>query len=70
MASMKTLLGIFAEWVRQILRPVGRNSASNDVQTKIAAIRRVARESHPTADIDQILAEIERGYDSGGPPPA
>lgn len=50
-----------AEWVRQTLRAARRNSPSSDAQTKIAAIRRAARESLPTADIDRMLAEIGRG---------
>jgi transposase-like protein len=49
-------------WVRQALRR-GRSSASvADPAQKLAAVRAGARHCFPTADIDQMLAEIERGY--------
>ena len=51
-----------AEWVRQALRSARRASSSKDPEAKLAAIRRAARCAHPTADIDQMNAEIERGY--------
>jgi hypothetical protein len=55
-----------SEWVRQTLRHARQQSASGDVAGKLAAIRRGALHEFPTADIDQMLAEIERGY-SGDP---
>jgi hypothetical protein len=51
-----------AEWVRQALRAARRRRAVGDPKKKIAAIRAAARHSFPTADIEQMLAEIERGY--------
>lgn len=33
------------------------------VAKKIAAIREAALHEHPTADIETMLAEIERGYE-------
>jgi hypothetical protein len=51
-----------SEWVRQTLRQAQQQSASGDVAAKLAAIRRGAGHEFPTADIDQMLAEIERGY--------
>lgn len=33
-----------------------------DVEKRLQAIRAAARHGFPTADIDQMLAEIERGY--------
>ena len=51
-----------AEWVRQSLRSARRTSSSTDVDKKLAAIRRAARCAHPTADIDEMNAQIERGY--------
>jgi hypothetical protein len=51
-----------AEWVRQALRAARRGRAVGDPKKKIAAIRAAARHSFPTADIEQMLAEIERGY--------
>jgi hypothetical protein len=54
-----------AEWVRQTLRAARRGTPSTEVEDKIAAIRRAAREALPTADIDMMLTEIERGYGTG-----
>lgn len=54
-----------SEWVRQALRKVRRESSSGDVARKRAAIRRAAQFNGPTGDIEQILAEIERGYLEG-----
>jgi hypothetical protein len=33
-----------------------------DTKRKISIVREAARGSYPTADIDQMLTEIERGY--------
>jgi len=52
------------EWVRQALREARSRKPVNDSDTKLKAIRRAAGLSFPTADIDQMLAEIERGYQS------
>ncbi len=51
-----------AEWVRQALRAARRRQPTIDAKKKLAAIRAAARHSFPTADIDQMLAEIESGY--------
>jgi hypothetical protein len=51
-----------AEWVRQALSLVRRSEPSGSAGKKIEAIRAAARFEYPTADIDQMLAEIERGY--------
>ena len=51
-----------AEWVRQALRAARQERSSKDPHTKIAAIRSAMRLAHPTADLDQMNAEIERGY--------
>ena len=50
-----------AEWVRQVLRDACRRRATGDADRKLSAIRRAAKGSFTTADIDQMLAEIERG---------
>jgi hypothetical protein len=50
------------EWVRRTLRDARANRPAVDPETKLKAIRRAAKYSFPTADIDQMLAEIERGY--------
>lgn len=49
------------EWVRQALRGACRRGPSTDARRKLAAIRAAARHTFPTADIDQMLAEIESG---------
>ncbi len=51
-----------AEWVRQALRAARQRQSSGDVEKKLAAIRAAMRHNHPTADIDQMNEEIERGY--------
>ena len=51
-----------AEWVRQTLRAARRRESPADVDKKLAAIRAAARHAFPTADIDQMNAEIGRGY--------
>jgi hypothetical protein len=51
-----------AEWVRQALRAARRQEPVGDLGTKIAVVRAAARHSFPSGDIQQILADIERGY--------
>jgi hypothetical protein len=51
-----------SEWVRQVVRKAQRNEARGDPKKKLAAVRRAAEHSFPTADIDQMLSEIEGGY--------
>lgn len=53
-----------SEWVRRALRAARQERSSRDTAPKLAAVRAAARHSFPTADIDQMLAEIERGYQS------
>ncbi len=50
------------EWVRRALRDARARRPVMDPETKLKAVRRGAQYSFPTADIDQILSEIERGY--------
>jgi hypothetical protein len=47
-----------AEWVRQALREVLRQRPQSSLERKRAAIRKAAKYAAPTADIDQMLAEI------------
>jgi len=51
-----------AEWVRQALRDARREEPRSESGKKLAVIRAAARHSFPTADVDEMLAEIERGY--------
>jgi hypothetical protein len=50
------------EWVRRALRNAREQKPVNDPETKLKAVRRAAEFSFPTADIDQMLKEIEAGY--------
>jgi hypothetical protein len=51
-----------AEWVRQALRLACHSGRSNDVRKKLEAIRAAAQFEFPTADIDQMLSEIEGNF--------
>ena len=53
-----------AEWVRQKLRRARDDAPSADTDRKLGSIRAAVPYSFPTADIDQMLAEIESGYRS------
>ena len=57
-----------AEWVRRRLRE-GAASSRGDTASKLAAIHKAYHHSPavPEVDIDQMLAEIELGYQSGLP---
>jgi hypothetical protein len=54
-----------AEWVRQALREVRRLRPQASLERKLAAIHKATACGAPTADIDQMLAEIELGYQRG-----
>ncbi len=49
-----------AEWVRQALRKA-REDDSGTVEAKLRAVAEASRHQFPTADIDVMLDEIERG---------
>lgn len=51
-----------AEWVRQALRAASRREPRGDAGKKIESIRAASHHAFPTADIDQMLRDIERGY--------
>ena len=51
-----------AEWVRQALRAARARTPGSGAARKIDVIRAAARHTFPTADIDRMLEEIERGY--------
>ncbi len=55
-----------AEWVRGALRAARRREPLGDAGKKLEIVRSAARHAFPTADIDAMLGEIERGY-SGEP---
>ena len=51
-----------AEWVRQAIRAAFREAPLGDKGKKLTAVRAAAKHEFPTADIDQMLEEIARGY--------
>ena len=54
-----------AEWVRQALASARRVEPTSEVGKKLEIIRAAARHNYPVSDIDQMLADIERGYGAG-----
>jgi isocitrate dehydrogenase kinase/phosphatase len=50
-----------SEWVRQALRAPCEPQVS-DRERKLAVVRAAARHAFPSADIEQVLEEIERAY--------
>ena len=51
-----------SEWVRQALRSARRREPGRDAWKKLDAVRSAARHGFPAGDVEQMLAEIERGY--------
>ncbi len=56
-----------SEWVRSALREARRRQPRGDVERKRRVVREAARHQFPTADIEQMLAEIEQGYPTSLP---
>jgi hypothetical protein len=52
------------EWVRRTLREARMRKPATDSETKLKAVRKAAAFAFPTADIRQMLNEIERGYEN------
>ena len=50
------------EWVRRTLREARDQKPLHDPEAKLKAVRRGAEFSFPTADIDEMPGEVERGY--------
>ena len=55
-----------AEWVRRSLRAARDAESGAGITEKLAAVRAAAAFSFPTAEIDTMLDEIERGYRATG----
>lgn len=53
-------------WVREALRAARRAPEPAVIERKLEVIRAAAQHQAPTADIDEMLAQIERGYLDGG----
>jgi aminopeptidase N len=51
-----------AAWVRDALRQAREAAAYPDAGRKLRAIRDAVAHTYPTADIDEMLAQIESGY--------
>jgi hypothetical protein len=50
------------EWVRRTLREARARKPATGAEAKLRAVRWGAEFAFPTADIEQMLNEIERGY--------
>jgi hypothetical protein len=50
------------EWVRRALREARTSRPAIEPETKLKSVRRAAKYSFPTAEVTQMLSEIERGY--------
>jgi hypothetical protein len=51
-----------AEWVRQALRAARRSEPRSHAGKKLQVVRAAAEHAFPTADIGEMLDQIERGY--------
>ena len=51
-----------AEWVRQALRAARRQVPLTDAKKKLGVIRTAVRHEFPTGGVDQMLQEIDQGY--------
>ena len=56
-----------SEWVRRALREARRREPRGTVDTKLGALRAAVRHEFPTADIDEMLGDIGRGYGARTP---
>ena len=54
-----------AAFVRDALRAAKQSSDYPTVESKLRALREAVSHAYPTADIDQMNEEIERGYSGG-----
>lgn len=55
-----------AEWVRSALRQARVSDAGRPASERLRALRAGTKHAYPTGSIDEMLADIERGY--GGNP--
>jgi hypothetical protein len=51
-----------AAWVRDALRAARTSAAYPGPEPKLRAVREALTYAYPTGEIDDILADIERGY--------
>jgi len=57
-----------AAWVREALRAARAQQPSRPADDKLRALRAAGAHAYPTADIDEMLAQIESGYGNGRAP--
>lgn len=50
-------------WVREVLEEAARREPRTSIERKREAMRRAAQYSFPAPEIDQMIAEIDRGRD-------
>ena len=58
-----------AAFVRDAVRAARQSSDYPTVESKLRALREAVSHAYPTADIEQMNEEIERGYLGGVPAP-
>lgn len=51
-----------SEWVRRALAEARSSQPTTDAKRKLRVVRAAVDHEFPTADIDQMLREIEQGY--------
>ncbi|MDQ3518574.1 MAG: hypothetical protein M3466_09220 [Gemmatimonadota bacterium] len=51
-----------SEWVRHAIRAVRSREPAQLSSRKLSAVRAAARHGFPVGDVEQMLAEIQRGY--------
>ncbi len=51
------------EWVRRTLQEARAERPICGPETKLKAVRKAAEYGYPTSDVEQMLQEIERGYE-------
>ncbi len=52
-----------AEWVRQTLREARSQQPARTAALKRQAVRRAIEHAFPVADIEEMITQIERGYE-------
>ena len=55
-----------AAWVRDALRVARDTTTYPETGRKLRAVREAAAHADPAGDVDEILHEIERGYNEDG----
>ena len=51
-----------SEYVRRALKESRRDTASGEPSRKLAAVRAALKHEYPTGSIEEMLSEIEGGY--------